>query len=67
MDENLEIPNERSTNKDTREYLSLMNTKVELLMRSSQVCEDETIMWIDFGGSYGIPDDYCVMSIRRNK
>ena len=48
MDETTEMPNERNPDKDTREYLSLMNAKVELLMRSSQVCEDETIMWIDF-------------------
>jgi len=48
MEEKTEMPNERNPAKDTREYLSLMNTKVELLMRSSEVCEDETIIWIDF-------------------
>ena len=48
MKEKTELPNERNPDKDTREYLSLMNTKVELLIRSSEVCEDETIIWIDF-------------------
>ena len=48
MDEKTEMPNEVNPDKDTREYLSLMNAKVELLMRSSQVCEDDTIIWIDF-------------------
>ena len=48
MDEKTEMPNERNLDKDTREYLSLMNKKVELIMRSSQVCGDDTIMWIDF-------------------
>ena len=34
MKEKTEMPNERNPDKDTREYLSLMNSKVELLMRS---------------------------------
>jgi len=42
------LPDEANQNKDTREYLSLMNTKVEFLLRSSEICEDETLIWIDF-------------------
>ncbi len=42
------LPNETNPGKDTREYLSLMNTKVEFMLRSSEICDDETLIWIDF-------------------
>lgn len=42
------LPAKRTENKDTREYLSLMNTKIEFLLRSSEICEDENLIWIDF-------------------
>jgi hypothetical protein len=44
-----ELPSRRSISKDTKEFLSLMNTKVEFLLRASEVCEDDTFVWIDFG------------------
>jgi hypothetical protein len=43
------LPIERNLNKDTREYISLMNTKIEFLLRSSEICEDKNLIWIDFG------------------
>lgn len=42
------LPTQRTENKDTREYLSLMNTKIEFILRSSEICEDENLIWIDF-------------------
>ena len=43
------LPAHRNPAKDTKEFLSLMNTKVEFLLRASEVCEDDTLLWIDFG------------------
>jgi len=43
-----ELPIVRNPEKDTREYLSLQNTKVEFLLRASELSEDKTIIWIDF-------------------
>lgn len=48
INENAELPNERNHDKDTREYLSLMNCKVEFLKRSSEICQDDNLIWIDF-------------------
>ena len=44
-----ELPKQGSPNKDTKEYLSLMNTKIEFIRRASEVMEDDTFIWIDFG------------------
>lgn len=44
-----ELPAQRSLTKDNKEFLSLMNTKIEFLLRASEVCEDDTFVWIDFG------------------
>jgi len=43
------LPTQRSAIKDTKEFLSLMNTKIEFLLRASEVCEDDTFVWIDYG------------------
>lgn len=42
------LPIEANATKDTKEYLSLMNTKIEFLLRSSEICEDNNLIWIDF-------------------
>ncbi len=42
------LPSQRTEHKDTREYLSLMNNKIEFMLRSTEICEDENIIWIDF-------------------
>jgi hypothetical protein len=44
-----ELPLGRSPGKDTKEYLSLMNTKIEFILRASEVVEDDVFIWIDFG------------------
>jgi len=44
-----ELPGNRSVIKDTREFYSIMNTKIEFLKKASEVCEDDAFMWIDFG------------------
>lgn len=43
-----ELAAERSQVKDTREFFSLMNSKLEFIMRSMDICEDEQMAWIDF-------------------
>lgn len=43
-----DLPDEANRSKDTREYLSLMNTKIEFMKRSAEICEDKNIIWIDF-------------------
>lgn len=44
-----ELPLQRCMNKDTKEFLSLMNSKIESIRRASDVCDDDTFVWIDFG------------------
>jgi hypothetical protein len=48
MSYNGELPNRKSDSKDTKEFLSLMNTKIEFILRASGICEDDTFIWIDF-------------------
>jgi hypothetical protein len=51
MDYNGELPNNRNVNKDTKEFLALMNTKIEFVAKASREIElvDDTFIWIDFG------------------
>lgn len=44
-----ELPAYRTPEKDTQEFLSLMNTKIELLKHAAIHCDDDTLIWIDFG------------------
>jgi hypothetical protein len=46
---NRELPNQRTTTKDTKEFLALMNTKIEFILRASEISKDDTFIWIDFG------------------
>lgn len=43
------LPSSRTPTKDTKEFLSLMNTKIEFVKKAAELCEDDTFMWIDFG------------------
>ena len=43
------LPNGRNKIKDTNEFYSLMNTKIEFILRASEVCDDDTFIWVDFG------------------
>jgi len=43
------MPSKRSQEKDTREYLSLMNTKMDFMKEAVLLCETEYLSWIDAG------------------
>lgn len=44
-----DLPVHRNGSKDTKEYLALMNTKIEWLLRVSDIVEDDTFVWLDMG------------------
>jgi hypothetical protein len=44
-----ELPSGRTPEKDTKEFFSLMNTKIEFIKRAMEFCDDETLIWIDYG------------------
>jgi hypothetical protein len=44
-----ELPTNRTKEKDTKEFYSLMNTKMEFIKKAKEYCNDETFIWIDFG------------------
>jgi hypothetical protein len=44
-----ELPSGRTVAKDTKEFYGLMNTKIEFILRASEICEDDTFIWVDFG------------------
>jgi len=46
---NLKLPPERNHVKDTRNYLILMNTKLECIYRAMQFTDATHYAWIDFG------------------
>ena len=43
------LPSQRHPIKDTKEYMSLMNTKIELVLKGLELCSDDTFIWIDYG------------------
>lgn len=44
-----ELPKNRTAKKDTKEFLALMNTKINFIKRASEIVKAETYFWIDFG------------------
>jgi hypothetical protein len=44
-----DLPEIRNNNKDTKEFLALMNSKIEFILNASRLCTDDTFIWIDFG------------------
>lgn len=44
-----QLPNSRNFSKDTKQYLALLNTKIEFILRTSEISDDETFIWCDFG------------------
>jgi hypothetical protein len=47
-----DLPASRNTTKDTKEFLALMNTKIEFVLKASKLevaVPEETFIWIDFG------------------
>jgi hypothetical protein len=49
MNKNGSLPLDRNHEKDTFEYLALMNTKIEFLYKASIVTDTEYIAWVDAG------------------
>jgi hypothetical protein len=50
MNYNGELPHNRNIHKDTKEFLALMNTKIEFVVKAStEIDNDDTFIWIDFG------------------
>lgn len=43
------LPSIRNKQKDTKEFLALMNSKIEFIDRASNLTEDNTFIWLDFG------------------
>ena len=43
------LPSVRNIQKDTKEYLSLINTKIEFIKKASDFVKDDTFIWVDFG------------------
>ena len=43
------LPESRNNEKDTYEYLILMNSKIHLLNKAIQYCETDKMAWADFG------------------
>ena len=53
MESDLQLPTSRNTGKDTKEFLSLMNTKIDFVREAKEFCETDYIAWID-GSIYHI-------------
>lgn len=63
---NLQLPHLRSQGKDTHEYLSLMNSKVELMMRAKQFTDSEYLAWLDIGCNKHFKDSTACFSRLNN-
>ena len=35
--------------KDTKEFLAIMNSKIEFILKASEISTDDTFIWVDFG------------------
>lgn len=44
-----ELPVNRNKEKDTKEFFALMNNKIEFVKKAMEYCEDETLIWLDYG------------------
>ena len=49
MKYNGELPSSRTVIKDTKEFLAIMNTKIEFILKASEISTDDTFIWVDFG------------------
>lgn len=43
------LPNSRNVQKDTKEFLGFLNTKIEFISRASEISDDNTFIWMDMG------------------
>lgn len=44
-----DLPSHRHPTKDTKEFFSLMNTKIEFLQKAAALTDDLTLIWLDMG------------------
>lgn len=44
-----DLPTHRHPTKDTKEFFSLMNTKIEFLQKAAALTNDPTLIWLDMG------------------
>ena len=44
-----DLPHGANKEKDIKEYLSLINTKIEIVKNAMNHCESDTFLWVDFG------------------
>jgi hypothetical protein len=49
MNYDRELPRHRNLEKDTQKYFALINAKIELIKYAAEYCQDDTLIWIDFG------------------
>lgn len=50
MNSHIDLPHNRNQTKDTKAYMALMNSKIEFLRRSIDICQDSLFLgWIDLG------------------
>jgi len=49
MNYNGPLPSHSTPTKDTKEFLSLMNTKIEFIKKAAEMTEDDTFLWMDCG------------------
>jgi hypothetical protein len=63
---NRDLPPSRNNTKDTKEFLSLMNTKIEFIKKAADLTTDDTFIWIDFGILKIIKlKDRCINKLRK--
>lgn len=44
-----DLPTHRHPTKDTKEFFSLMNTKIEFLQKAAALTDDPSLIWLDMG------------------
>jgi hypothetical protein len=44
-----DLPTHRHPTKDTKEFFSLMNTKIEFMKKGAALTDDPTLIWLDMG------------------
>jgi hypothetical protein len=49
INSNYDLPEIKNINKDTKEFLALMNSKIEFVLNASKISTDDVFIWVDFG------------------
>jgi hypothetical protein len=50
------LPDIRNVQKDTKEFLGFLNTKIEFILKASEISDDNTFIWMDIGILNNIKD-----------